>query len=117
MKGVQVGVLVVGAAEAAFPSCPVTAVRIRRVAGMVMAAELSDLDPGDLDRLRNLLEVAGLPASPPAIGAQAMLTAMGMDKKVMQKQLRFVLLRQLGEAVVTTDYDESRLQQVLRAAD
>jgi 3-dehydroquinate synthase len=86
-------------------------------AGMVMAAELSGLDPADLDRLRNLLEAAGLPASPPAIGAQEMLMAMGMDKKVMQKQLRFVLLRKLGEAVVTTDYDESRLQRVLGAAD
>jgi len=42
---------------------------------------------------------------------------MSMDKKVLQKQLRFVLLDGLGQAVVTSDYDESRLRQVLEAAD
>jgi 3-dehydroquinate synthase len=86
-------------------------------AGMAMAAQLSGLDTSDLDRLRGLIDAAGLPANPPAVGAQAMLAAMGMDKKVMGKQLRFVLLRNLGEAVVTTDYDESRLQQILGATD
>lgn len=86
-------------------------------AGMAMAADLSGLDAPDLERLRSLIEAAGLPAIPPAISAQNMLTAMGMDKKVLQKQLRFVLLRELGEAFVTTDYDESRLQQILGAAD
>jgi len=86
-------------------------------AGMAMAAELSGLDAPDLDRLRGLIDAADLPAKPPAVGAQEMLTAMGMDKKVVQKQLRFVLLRKLGEAVITTEYDESRLQQILEAAD
>ena len=46
-----------------------------------------------------------------------MFDAMGLDKKVLQKQLRFVLLRSLGDAFVTTDYDVARLQQVLEAAD
>jgi 3-dehydroquinate synthase len=86
-------------------------------AGMAMAAGLSDLDAPDLDRLRGLIEAAELPVNPPAVGAQPMLAAMGMDKKVMGKRLRFVLLRKLGEAFVTTDYDESRLQQILAAAD
>ncbi|MDH3265519.1 MAG: 3-dehydroquinate synthase [Gammaproteobacteria bacterium] len=86
-------------------------------AGMAMAAELSDLDSPDLDRLCSLIEAAGLAAKPPAIAARDMLTAMGMDKKVTQKQLRFVLLRELGEAFVTTDYDESRLQQILEATN
>lgn len=86
-------------------------------AGMVMAATLSGLATAQLDRLSGLIDAAGLPTEAPAIGAQAMLTAMGMDKKVMQKQLRFVLLRNLGDAIVTTEYDESRLQQILEAAD
>ena len=85
--------------------------------GMTMAAELSGLEATDLDRLRKLIEAAGLPAAPPAVGAQAMLGAMGMDKKVVQKKLRFVLLSALGEAFVSTDYDESRLQQILGIAD
>ena len=86
-------------------------------AGMIMAAKLSGISDSDVDRLHKLIDVAGLPGSPPAIGAQAMLEAMSMDKKVLQKQLRFVLLDGLGQAVVTSDYDESRLRQVLEAAD
>lgn len=85
-------------------------------AGMVMAAELSGIAAGELERLQRLIDAAGLPGRPPAIGAQAMLDAMGMDKKVLQKQLRFVLLSKLGEAIVTSSYDESRLRRVLEAA-
>lgn len=82
-------------------------------AGMVMAAQLSGVDAKDLKRLRNLIDAAGLPSAAPAIGADAMLAAMGMDKKVLQKQLRFVLLDGLGKAVITPEYDEARLLQVL----
>ena len=37
-------------------------------AGMVMAAQLSGIDAGDQQRLRGLIEAAGLPCSPPAMG-------------------------------------------------
>ena len=40
---------------------------------------------------------------------------MGMDKKVKDKELRFVLLRALGEAFVTTDYDKDRLNALTGA--
>jgi 3-dehydroquinate synthase len=86
-------------------------------AGMVMAAELSGLDGADIERLRALLETAGLPTSPPQVGAQGLLDAMGMDKKVLGKQLRFVVLEKLGHAAVTSDYDRDRLDRVLEAAD
>ena len=82
-------------------------------AGMLMAAELSNIGERDLKRLQNLVEAAGLPACPPAIGAQKMLAAMVMDKKVQAKQLRFVLLRSLGDAHLTSDYDASLLDRVL----
>ncbi|MDH3430285.1 MAG: 3-dehydroquinate synthase [Gammaproteobacteria bacterium] len=86
-------------------------------AGMLMAAELSDIGNTDLQRFRALIAAAGLPATPPAIGSKAMLHAMGMDKKVIQKQLRFVLLEELGRAMVTAEHDRSRLLQLLEAAD
>ena len=86
-------------------------------AGMVMAAKLSEIDNSDVDRLQALLENAGLPASPPAIGAAEMRAAMGLDKKVRNKQLRFVLLHALGDAFVTADYDRDRLEQLLEAAN
>ena len=86
-------------------------------AGMVMAAELSGLDAGDVDRLRRLLQAAGLPVAPPKAGADRLLDAMGMDKKVAQKKLRFVLLRAPGQAYLSGEYDTDRLGQVLSAAD
>jgi 3-dehydroquinate synthase len=85
-------------------------------AGMVMAARFSGLPPADVARLADLVAAAGLPTAPPAAGAAALLDAMGMDKKVRRKRLRFVVLGALGEAHVTADYDESRLEQVLGAA-
>ena len=82
-------------------------------AGMVMASMLSDISKEDVARLIDLLRRAGLPVKPPAIGAGAMQEAMRMDKKVLGKQLRFVLLRQLGDAFVSADYDPDRLSLTL----
>ena len=81
-----------------------------------MAAKLGNMDSVDLGRLRNLIERAGLPVAAPRIAASDMRAAMGMDKKVHAKQLRFVLLRSLGEAHVTTEYDDALLERILGAA-
>jgi 3-dehydroquinate synthase len=78
-------------------------------AGMIMAAELSGIAAADLSRLKELIAAAGLPTEPPAIVAEHWLDAMGMDKKAQQKQLRFVLLRSLGEAYISADYERARL--------
>jgi 3-dehydroquinate synthase len=86
-------------------------------AGMVMATELSGLGDDQVARLRSLTEAAGLPVAPPQAGADKLLDAMGMDKKVVDKRIRFILLRALGEAVISSEYDEERLARVLRAAD
>ena len=82
-------------------------------AGMIMAAELSGIEDPDLERLRNLLRAADLPVLAPAIDADRWMRVMGTDKKVEQKQLRFVLLRSLGQAYVTATYDQTRLQAVV----
>ena len=85
--------------------------------GMVMAAMLSDIAQDELGRLVDLTRRAGLPVKPPKIGADAMMRAMGMDKKVLQKELRFVLLKKLGSAFVTAEYDADRLALTVAAAD
>jgi len=84
-------------------------------AGMVMAAQLSTDDAALAGRIERLLDRAELPTQPPAIAATEFMAAMGMDKKVQQKQLRFVLLRALGDAFVTSDYDTARLHAVVEA--
>jgi len=78
---------------------------------------LSGLGAGEASRLNALVASAGLPTAPPLAGSKALLDAMRFDKKVQQKQLRFVLLRALGEAYVTSDFNETRLLQILQAAD
>ncbi len=83
-------------------------------AGMLMAAELSGISDDEQSRLQNLVKVAGLPTGPPAIGSENMRSAMKMDKKVQAKQIRFVLLRALGDAYVTSDYDDDLLTRVLQ---
>ncbi len=78
-------------------------------AGMIMAAQLSGIAAADLSRLKELIAAAGLPTEAPAIAGERWLEAMGMDKKALRKQLRFVLLRSLGEAYISADYDRARL--------
>jgi 3-dehydroquinate synthase len=86
-------------------------------AGMVMAGELSGLDDDDKSRLKRLVVSAGLPTAPPPAGSKALRDAMDLDKKVQHKQVRFVLLKALGESYITSDYDDARLLRILEAAD
>lgn len=86
-------------------------------AGMVMAAALSDIDEGTRLRIGRLVERAGLPVIPPPVGAACMRAAMGMDKKVIDKKLRFVLLERLGQAYTTSNYDSACLDAVLEACN
>jgi 3-dehydroquinate synthase len=86
-------------------------------AGMLMAADLSArlgwLGSKDVERVRSLLQRAGLPVAAPRIGAARGLELMGMDKKVLAGRIRLVLLRRLGEGVVADDYPAEALQSTL----
>lgn len=86
-------------------------------AGMVMAAELSDLDQASANRLKALIEAAGLPVVPPPLGTEVLMTAMGMDKKIQADKLRFILLSRLGSAHIADDVDSSRLREILEQTD
>jgi len=86
-------------------------------AGMVMAAELSDMDQAERDRISALIASAGLPVAPPDIDAEKMMAAMQMDKKVQANRLRFVLLGSIGDAFVSDEFSEDRLNEVLRRVD
>ncbi len=84
--------------------------------GMVMAAELSGIGAHEVTRLRNIIERAGLPTAPPRTGAEELLAAMSRDKKVKQNEMHFVLLKQLGDAYPTSEYDEARLHDICAAS-
>ena len=62
------------------------------------------------------MQAAGLPVVPPQDMTPAQfLEHMAVDKKVLDGQLRLVLLRRLGEAVVTADYPREILDATLRS--
>ena len=84
-------------------------------AGMVMAARLSGIAAADLERLSALIDKAGLPVAPPDIAADVLLQAMSHDKKVQNKTVRFVLLKELGSAYVSADVDSDLLQEICGA--
>ncbi len=86
-------------------------------AGMVQAAKLSQklgwLTADDVSRVERVLTLANLPIVPPPIAVDTALDLMGHDKKVKHGQLRLILLKSLGQAVITKDFDSSLLTQVL----
>ncbi len=88
--------------------------------GLLMAAHLSQclgwVDPVLVRRVRALIEAAGLPSAlpAPAPDAEALLELMGRDKKNLGGQIRLVLLRGPGQAVVTADYPRAALDLTLR---
>jgi 3-dehydroquinate synthase len=89
-------------------------------AGMVMAVELSIregwLPESMRERIISLSQRAGLPVKGPTGMTEAQYrTLMAVDKKVLDDNLRLVLLESLGKAVVTTRFKPENLSATLRA--
>ena len=88
-------------------------------AGTLMAAELSRrlgwLNEAEVQRVRTLLERAGLPVMAPALGADKYLQLMGLDKKVVAGKMRFVLLKAMGHGVIAEDVPEALLRETLES--
>ncbi|OZG71439.1 3-dehydroquinate synthase [Hahella sp. CCB-MM4] len=87
-------------------------------AGTVMAADLSlrigDLAQEDYKRVVNILSRANLPVRPPSnMTAEDFIRYMSIDKKVLDGQLRLVLMRGLGSAWVTDQFGRDMLEQTL----
>ncbi|MCQ3032363.1 3-dehydroquinate synthase [Pseudomonas syringae] len=89
-------------------------------AGTVMALEMSSrlgwISEQERDRGIRLLQRAGLPVVPPQeMTTEHFLEHMAVDKKVLDGRLRLVLLRRMGEAVITDEYPKEVLQATLAA--
>ncbi|MBE2172221.1 3-dehydroquinate synthase [Acinetobacter oleivorans] len=87
--------------------------------GMVMAADLSHrlgwISSDDVERTKKIIQRANLPISCPKIPLDEFLGYMAHDKKVLNGQLRLVLLKQLGQAVITKDFDVELMKQAILA--
>jgi len=86
--------------------------------GLCMAADLSQrhgwIDAHARDRCIRLIERAQLPVKPPAgLDPARFRDLMGLDKKVKAGRLRLVLLRRIGEAILSSDFDDRLLEETL----
>ncbi len=88
-------------------------------AGTIMAADLSGrlgwLTQQDVERTKNLFMRSGLPVQGPRLGTEKYLQLMGLDKKVADGKIRFVLLKTLGQAVITDEVPVELLSQTLES--
>jgi 3-dehydroquinate synthase len=91
--------------------------------GIVMAADLSRrLGWLDLDAARLIREVLeenyGMPVIPPAdISVEQYLDLMASDKKAESGNIRFVLMKSIGSAVVSGDINPDKLRETLTAGN
>ena len=82
-----------------------------------MAADLSHLmgwiSAEDLARTKKIIQRAHLPIKCPKIPMDEFLAYMSHDKKVLNGQLRLVLMKALGQAVITKDFDLELMKQAI----
>jgi 3-dehydroquinate synthase len=87
-------------------------------AGMCMAAIMSNqmgwMSDQDTRKTIKLIEQAKLPATAPAsMSTEQFLSLMSVDKKVLDGVLRLVLMKGIGQAVITDDYTLDSLKKAI----
>ena len=87
--------------------------------GMVMAMALSErlgrVQRNDAERVAALLGALGLPTRVGGVAAADLRRAMGMDKKVRDGRLRFVVCDALGACSVTAEAPEQAVRNAIAA--
>jgi 3-dehydroquinate synthase len=88
--------------------------------GMLMAADLSQrmgwIQEIDVARIKALFVAAGLPVlAPEGITSEQFMTLMSVDKKVQEGHIRLVLLRGIGQAIISDDYSAAKLADTLES--
>lgn len=86
--------------------------------GMNLAARMSHLQgwisSADLERTTALLKRAGLPVEVPLeLSPEEMLNHMQVDKKNRNGRIRLILLKEIGQAVISDEYELALLHAVL----
>lgn len=86
--------------------------------GMVMAADLSQrmgwLSEDKVTRIGNIMTAANLPVTVPGqLSSEDFMELMSVDKKVQDGLIRLVLLQDIGQAIISDDYDSHALAETL----
>ncbi|MCG5549060.1 3-dehydroquinate synthase [Halorhodospira halochloris] len=76
-----------------------------------VSVELGWLCEADLQRTQRLLAKLGLPQRPPNIPLERFLELMSVDKKSQGGRIRLVLLKGIGDALVTSEFDHGALHR------
>ena len=93
------------------------AVAIGMVLAADLAARLGTLPAASAARIRDVVGRAGLPAAPPpSAGPDAVLEAMGMDKKVADGRIRLVLPERIGAVRITDQVPPPVIAEALASA-
>jgi 3-dehydroquinate synthase len=83
----------------------------------MMAVEVSValgwIGSAELARVERLFVRAGLPVFGPALGVERYVELMQHDKKVVNGNLRLVLLKQLGQAVVSDVASQAEIARAI----
>jgi len=86
--------------------------------GMMGAAKLSQrvglLVSAAVERQQTLLQKFGLPTGFSGLGLTKITRSMELDKKIKEKAIRWVLLRDIGKAVIRSDVSQKDVLAVLQ---
>jgi 3-dehydroquinate synthase len=87
-------------------------------AGMVLAAELSAhlgwIESAVVERIHHLIAAAGLPVQAPStLSSERFLELIAVDKKVLDGVLRLVLMKGLGQSVISDEVTSEQIRTVL----
>ncbi|MBA3581189.1 MAG: 3-dehydroquinate synthase [Gammaproteobacteria bacterium] len=87
--------------------------------GMLMATEFSArlgyLSTSQTERIKHLLQAAQLPLDVPGtLSPASFLELMAHDKKTLNNIIRLILLKDIGHAIISQDYDRAQLQHYLQ---
>lgn len=86
--------------------------------GLIIAADVSKrhgfIQQCDFERIFNLIKRFGLPTqSTKKFNAKHFFECLFYDKKVLNQNLRLILIRQIGEAFISDDFNPKIVQQTL----
>jgi len=94
------------------------AISIGQVAAVRLSARVSGLSEDSVERITNLFRQAGLPTEMELSTAQRqrLFSAMQLDKKVSDGEIKFVLARQIGQVEFGHKVSRTLIEQTFKSA-